>query len=138
MEKEEGVKKKKSYWWIIVIVVIIIVWIYLRNQPTSSSLKETSFVVEGSHQWTSCWNEETNLSINYDLSSNSEVDIIFTPTQKDAADINESSMHYPSCYIPNALTNKATCVIEGKGCLLLLNKKTNQATINLKYSATPV
>jgi len=133
MEKEEVTKPKKkaNYWWILVVLVIIIGYIYIKNIPTN----DTTFVVKGGEHWLSCWNEDTTLTIDYDLTSNSAVDLIFTPTREDANVLNETSKHYEVCYVPNVLNNKASCTISGKGCLVLFNKNTNDATVSLKYSA---
>ncbi len=132
---EEGVKKKNSYWWIIILVILVGVWIYVRNQPTS---EEMTFVVVSGHSWTSCYNSTSNLTISYDLASSSAVDLLFTPTNEDAQNLTEASMHYPSCYAPKILNKKGECVIPGNGCIVLLNEKENDATVNLKYSAIEI
>ena len=130
---EEGKKEKSSYWWIIILIIIISVWIYVKNQPD----EDVTFIVKyGS--WHSCWNEGSDLTINYDLSSSSAIDLMFTPTKEDAENLTETSQHYPSCYSPNVLKKKGSCNIAGKGCMVLLNKNTNDATVSLKYSAKEI
>ena len=127
-------KKKFSYWGVIILIIVIGAWIYVRNLPD----KDITFVVGPGQHWTSCWNEFSNLNINYDLTSSSPVDLLFTPTREDAYNLTETSQHYASCYSPNVLKNKGVCVIAGKGCIALLNKNTNDATINLIYSAKKI
>jgi hypothetical protein len=122
-------EKKRSYWWIIVLVIIV-GWIYIRNLPD----KNISFIVEPDTHWLSCWNTVSNLSITYEILSSDPIDIIFTPTKKDAENLNETSLHYETCYMPDVLKTKGECSIHGKGCMVLLNKKTTDATVNLKYS----
>lgn len=130
-----------SVGFIVVMLFILGFIIRLYGNPNVSDntlnnpMKEETFVVNGLFQRTICWQENKDILVNYELSSTSPIDIIFTPTQKDANDFNETSMHYPSCYIPDTLNNKGSCAIAGNGCLLLLNKKNNSATITLKYSA---
>ena len=124
-------KKKNSYLWIIILIIIISVWIYVKNQPA----KDITFLVGGGEHWLTCWDDASNMTIIYDLSSSSAIDLLFTPTREDAENLTETSKHYSSCYIPNVLKNKGSCIIAGKGCMVLLNKNTNDATISLKYSA---
>jgi hypothetical protein len=109
-------------------MVIIVVWIYVKNLPD----EDKTFVVNPEY-WYSCWNEVSDITINYDLSSSSAVDLIFTPTEEDAKNLSELYWHYPSCYSPNILKNKGSCVIGGKGCMVLFNE--NDAIVSLKYSA---
>ena len=105
--------------------------IYIRNIPDN----DTTFVVASKGYWHSCYNEISNLTITYDISSSSAIDIIFTPTKKDAENLNETYLHYEACYVPNVLKNKDSCFIVGNGCLVLLNKGKQDVTVNLKYSA---
>jgi hypothetical protein len=130
-----GTEKKKSPYrkaiTYIIIILIIGVWIYVKNLPE----KDITFVIISGQSWYSCWNEVTTLTINYDLSSSSPVDLMFTPTEGDVTNLNETSQNYPSCYNPNVLKYKSSCNIAGKGCIAIINKNTNDATVNLKYSA---
>ena len=130
--KEEATKERKnfSYLWII-LLIIIGVWFYVKMQPDTNM----TFVVGSGERWFNCWNDTLNITVSYDLSSDSPVDLIFTPTQEDIVNLTETSQHYPSCYLPNILKTKGSCITSGTGCIALLNKKTNEATISLKYSA---
>lgn len=128
---EEGVKKKNSYWWIIILVILIGVWLYVRNQPD----EDMTFVVGSGQEWYSCWNSTSNISVSYEISASSALDLLFTPSKKDADGLNETHYDYPSCSSPGVLTDKGSCVISGEGCMVLLNKNINDATVSLKYSA---
>jgi hypothetical protein len=131
MSKEElKDKKKSSYWWAIILIVILGFWIYVYNQPD----EDVTFVVKPGH-WLTCWEDNSNITVSYDLSSSLAVDLLFTPTREDAENLTATSKHYVSCYISNVLENKGSCVIAGKGCIVLLNKNVDDATIRLKYSA---
>jgi hypothetical protein len=131
MWKEElNGKKKSSYWWTIILIIIIGFWIYVYNQPD----EDVTFVVKSGY-WLTCWEDASNMTISYDLSSSLAVDLLFTPTREDAENLTATSKHYASCYISNVLENKGSCVIAGKGCIVLLNKNVDDATVSLKYSA---
>ncbi len=137
MEKAVKEKKKFSYWWIIILIIAIGIWIYARNQPSQPDI-DITFVVKFWQPWIYCYNDSSNVTITYDVSSSSAVDLIFTPTKEDAENLSETSQYYPSCYIPNVLKNKGGCIIAGKGCMVLLNKNIDDATVNLRYSARKI
>jgi len=135
-----------AFWiYILIIIINILIDFYIPSD------KDITFVIPSEQPWISCYNDVSSITINYDLSSSSAVDLIFTPTQEDAgkyiaiswglANLSENYQYpqnYASCRISNVLKNKGSCVIAGKGCMLLLNKNTNDATISLKYSARTI
>lgn len=134
---EEGVRNKNSYWWVVVLIFVGIV-VYFFNQPNAQVVstpdRDTTFVVSPGH-WYSCWNDSSNITITYEIASSSALDLIFTPTKEDAENLNETSIHYPSCHFPRVLNDKGSCIIPGNGCMVLLNGNLNDATVTLKYSA---
>ncbi len=135
MKKEISTeKRKKSYWWIIILVLFVIAYAYITNQPE----EEKSFVVNAFGSWYACWDDTSNININYEISSSSPVNLFFTPTNNDAKSLNETAQYYPSCYSPNILSDAGDCAIAGKGCMVLLNKNINNAIVSLKYSARKI
>ncbi len=128
MDKEKSFEQK--YWWII-LLIIIIGFIYIRSLPD----EDITFLIKSGEYSTRCWSEDSDLTITYDISSSSAIDLVFTSGPEDAENINKTSYYYNSCYFQNILNNKGDCLIEGDGCLLLINKGTQDATVHLKYSA---
>lgn len=100
--------------------------------------KDITISVPSTQHWISCWDEITPLTIKYDLTSSTAVDLIFTPTMEDANNLSETSKHYQVCYQPSILKNKGSCNIDGKGCIVILNKNLNDATVSLKYTALKI
>ena len=107
-----------------------------KSWETGTLDKDITFVIKSGLPWTSCYNSTSAIVITYDLSSSSAVDLIFTPTKKDIENLNSTSQHYSSCYLPNILKTKGGCTISGEGCMALLNRNLEDATIRLKYSVT--
>ncbi|MEI7719110.1 MAG: hypothetical protein WCI72_04535 [archaeon] len=99
-------------------------------------MKDTTFIVETGTIWYSCFNDNSDITITYEINSDNPVNLLFTPTKQDAEGIistNVTSINtYPSCYVPNALSTKGQCIISGKGCMVLENSKETDARVNLK------
>lgn len=163
INKEDNKKNKKFFYGLtLFFIVLILGWAYMKNQsdnsynrphflnngitgnsirnPQEKEIKDTTISIKALERWFLCWQEDStsNLNINYELSSNQAIDVIFTPTKNDIENFNENSKHYSTCYAPSVLKNNGDCIIQGTGCMALYNKGLGNAIVDLKYSAEKV
>lgn len=133
---EKGERKKFFYGVVSCLIILLVVWLWFLS---TQNKKDITFVINPQSHWYTCWKDTLNLSIDYEISSSYKIDILFTPTEKDAQLSNESYIYYPFCSNQDVLNYKGSCAIDGKGCLVLVNKdSSNAANINLKYSAKTI
>ncbi len=131
------VQKKKSYWWLVILLVVFIGWQFYRNYIP---MEDTTFAINSGADWYSCWSDSSDIKVSYEISSNFPVDLYFIPSKQEVENISllTNFSHYPSCSSPSVLKNSGSCVISGSGCIVLVNLRPTEATVNLKYKAEAV
>ena len=133
------VKRKTPVWaWIVLgIVIIAFFWVIIafgfNNQKTGDSL---TFSIGPNAYWYLCLDKASDMSVEYEMTSNSALNIYFVDDRAKLQDLNSGKpfSNYLSCYVPSVLAYSGQCTINGQGCFILDNSQNNSAVLSLSYS----
>lgn len=146
--KNQKVKEKKKNPFLkalnILFLVALIYFIFNSNQVINlfnqkTHVEESTFVIKGYDLNKVCWNSQEDIQVNAIIDSTKPVDIYFIHTSERGIFeyINNLEYnYYPSCSFLSILRKDITCIITGKGCLIISNLENSEdSQVTLKLSA---